>query len=805
MRGDRVIAAVVLFGVSLVASSATPTLIGTAQLSGTLASGRSSSDGRLLVVELRDSNQQSSRLQVIDTSNVTAPRLLGLVALPKINRLALTSDGTLALAEVQTEKERYNQNTGHEIIAIDLSDATRPREKWRRLVRGRKVVLARDASAFAYSRVSLKNPDGWETIVVLVANPDKQIAVEEDPFTNGNMALAAGASYLVFEWYGELRMWNLATNPPTEVKQDHPLFSRFKSDCFPAVLDSGYVAMEDARTARIGIYQAKVGIPRVSTVKHDGAEHCEPLNPNTVDRRFVYGDPTGRLQELDLRNPSSPAIPRSWQTPQNANALAFAQGILFSSAGKNGTELHLYSVENERKSATDWQALQVAYRTILDTYNAELKAHKPIPGMSAVRRLQEAGVIQALDAQIEGISPQEAAAILNDYGFLATKWAPQHIAERSLRRAIEIDPKRAVAHLNLADFLRQTLAREHDALGDNTGRRTEIELHYRTYLSLGGKHSQSIDNFLKGDPGSANKAELCGTIAAYANLGRLSELVSDVGLRIPYGGRRIDLIFTTEGTAHVPTYYAFDSTNDFRLEDTEVPSGPVGSDDLWGGDSLGLLTYRNEHYILHYKDFTHPVAAIALAGGRGCRFEAVTTERIGQSAIEPELCTELQGGKGPANLIFGSGTRMTGEQVSAKWGESAINGTRTIDFANDGIPVNVAELSLSSGAGAGCDETFYETVDANATQFVSGPKRDLLMKLQKADPSNRYPILPCGNSPRFFAYKKRVYFETKPSSWPPVDTWNQYHRVTTINDGQVKDVCDFRFETKVVSQGATAR
>lgn len=42
-----------------------------------------------------------------------------------------------------------------------------------------------------------------------------------------------------------------------------------------------------------------------------------------------------------------------------------------------------------------------------------------------------------------------------------------------------------------------------------------------------------------------------------------------------------------------------------------------------------------------------------------------------------------------------------------------------------------------------------------------------------------------------------VYAELKASSWPPIDDWNQYHRVMTINNGQVRDVCDFRFESKV--------
>ena len=103
---------------------------------------------------------------------------------------------------------------------------------------------------------------------------------------------------------------------------------------------------------------------------------------------------------------------------------------------------------------------------------------------------------------------------------------------------------------------------------------------------------------------------------------------------------------------------------------------------------------------------------------------------------------------------------------------------------------------MASGAGAGCDATFYDLLDATGTSFDDGPKRDMLLKLQNITPGNRYPVR-CENKPRFFTHRGKTYFETRPATWPPIDDWNQYHDVRMIDAGQVREICDFRFKTRV--------
>jgi hypothetical protein len=420
----------------------------------------------------------------------------------------------------------------------------------------------------------------------------------------------------------------------------------------------------------------------------------------------------------------------------------------------------------------------------MERYNQDLRAGKSMPYFDAVARLEQAGILQALEAPVAGISPRRAAAILNDYGFLVwKKQARLTWAEPALRRAIALDPRRALARLNLADGLRESLP----ALTDfavKQQRVAEIAALYRKYLVLGGKSQAHITSFLKGSLAGVGTTDICHAIVSYANAGRLQELVSDVGINITSGGRRLDLVFTTEGTAHVPTVYAFDANTDIPLHEDAL-SVP-GIEGLWGGDQLGWVVYRDTTHILHYRDFRHPVATSPLSGGAACNFRATTVEKIGPKASELALCRSLSTGQGPPAIAFDTPAPIAWEDVRERYSETIAGRMRRLNFANDGQLATIAEMQLSSGAGAGCGAEFYDLLDTTGQRLVSGPQHALLMQLQNANPSHRYPIL-CGNKARFFTYHGKIYFENKPATWPPIDDLNQYHRVARIGRGSVVD------------------
>jgi hypothetical protein len=157
----------------------------------------------------------------------------------------------------------------------------------------------------------------------------------------------------------------------------------------------------------------------------------------------------------------------------------------------------------------------------------------------------------------------------------------------------------------------------------------------------------------------------------------------------------------------------------------------------------------------------------------------------------------LSQGKGPPSIRFETSATVEHESVAQRYRETHAGNMQALDFANEGKPVQVVELRLSSGAGPGCEAQLYDVLDKGGGRLASGLKHAQLMKLQQADPSDRYPIRPCGNAPRFFTYRGKIFFENKPAQWPPVDAWHQYHRVARAAGSEVVDVCDFRFETTI--------
>lgn len=68
------------------------------------------------------------------------------------------------------------------------------------------------------------------------------------------------------------------------------------------------------------------------------------------------------------------------------------------------------------ETAVDWMALAKAHDAIIRKYRADVRAKKSSPEFTASAALRRAGVANAVDAPVSGITPQKAAAILNDYG-----------------------------------------------------------------------------------------------------------------------------------------------------------------------------------------------------------------------------------------------------------------------------------------------------------------------------------------------------------------------------------------------------
>jgi len=767
--------------------AATPQVLGAIDLPAPVFSAKASQDGRRLVVQLGGREGRVPGLQLLERVDGGGYELRDFIALEGNGPLALSPDGRKALLHVQRESGQFNKAIAHVIFELDLA---RPAQVVRRELTARRVVLAPDASAYAASEAS-GVPGKWRMRVNWPGASRAPVVVDESDYFFP-VLLSTGGRFVLFSAGGRLEIRDLQGERPVKYEQAYTGSQRY--GCFAALLEDGTVVVEDARIPRLGFYAAAAEVPRIGVLQHGGGEHCAFVEA-TGSSRLVVRSRAGALQVLDVRDARRPRRTSDWSLPASTLPLAVAGDVLVALGAP--TQLQLLRLEAGPPPAVAWSELEAAYRATMATYREEITAKKPVPFIGAVSRLERSGLAAVIDFPVTGISPQRAAAMFNDYGFLLGRiHGRDEAAERALKRAIALDPKRMVAYLNLADLQRKMLSSRAD-WKSKTALSAEIRANYRSYLALGGKSTISVTEFLRGDPAGARAGDVCGAIAAYANAGRLGELMSGAANNVPMGERRIDMIFTTEGTSHSPAMYAFDSATDKPLGETEHPALPPHAERLWGGDHLGLLVYRDKAHILHYRDFAHPVGSASLSGGDTCEFASEVTETVGPAAVEPELCANLKAsGEGVERLKFDGPVWMTRRDVAQRWTETGIGGTRMIDFANDGSPANVAELGLASGAGAGCDETFFDLVDRNATRFEGGERRDLLMQLQGANPSNRYPILPCRNSPSFFSYRGRIYFENKPANWPPVDAWNQYHRVTRVERGRVVDVCDFRFRTR---------
>jgi hypothetical protein len=377
--------------------------------------------------------------------------------------------------------------------------------------------------------------------------------------------------------------------------------------------------------------------------------------------------------------------------------------------------------------------------------------------------------------------------MLNDYGFLLSKRSESSgLAERVLRRSLELDPGRALAMLNLADLLASSLGAETDFAVKHRRAQEAGALYARYKVLSGGKSTKRLDAFMKAAPARGKADDICHAIADYINAGILRELVTEKATGIQAGDRKVDLKFGYEGTATVPYMYAFDAQDDSDLQDFE---SILGERKFWGGDNLALVVYRDSYHVLHYRDFTHPVESIPLGRGSSCNFDVSVRETIGPGSIDSDLCKALQTDSQKKPIAFDAARPVDDDSIRRRYVETASTGVADIDFQNSGERIPVVSLEMMSGAGRGCDAYFYDVLEGSAShaRLASGPSHQAIRQLQGLDPDDNKFVPPCGNLARLFNHKGQLYFESKPRVWPPMDSADEYHRVARFENGKVAD------------------
>lgn len=793
-----------LLALSLVTPAEALTPLGSISVPAYAVDAQAAADGKRLVTQLQATAQTPATLQVIDSSDPTRPKVTGTLVLPDNGDMVLDGGGRLALVHLHSHLEPPSPESNHRVIAIDIDASGVPRILWEQELSASQLTLSAQAKALAYLRLAASNDGAREAVVMSVADRKTRAVIPIGFSGDQTVALSPEGDVLATVGYGDVRIWDLKAGAPVPFEHVASASGReIVSGCVPAVLETGHVVVLDGRRLRWGVYKAAPSLPRIATLDLEVSPLCNALNPNAPDAGFIYADNVGHVSRVSLRNPAAPRFDGSWLMPAGEHAIA-AFGDTLVTSSINADALRWWRLDSKQTAPFDWAALAAAHRSAMASRKSAQGAYDH-GNWDAVSKLEAAGIHLALESTVTGISNRQVAAILNDYGFVAwqTTSQPTQVVERALRRAIALDPSRAVAHLNLADLLRQGLG-SYAANGGNARRRTkEIEQHYRAYVASGGRANAAAAEYLRGDP-AAGLGNDCDAIAAWSSAGRLQELLASGGTGLRWNDRSIDLVFTQEGTAHVPTYYAWDASNDQPLDQDSLSELFTVPETAWGGDDLALLSLRGQHYILQLSDPRHPTEASPLNGGETCRFTVSTRESIGARALEPELCTALQTDSAIDAIEFDEGPSPDHEALQLVWRETSVTGTRELDVLNDGLLANVAEMSVENASGAGCAETFFELLNDDGTQILKGPVRDRLMALQGAHGEGRYPIQ-CGGHARLLSHRGQTYVEVKPSTWPPLSEWDEYHRVATLRDGKVIDVCDFKFKSSVSSiHGARA-
>jgi hypothetical protein len=465
--------------------AAEPQRIGNVALGGSIAELQVTPDGRWVVAQMQASKGQLAGLRIVDTSTPDKPQPRGFVPTGRNGNMSLSADGRRLLLLVAPERLEYDKLGDHLIMAFDLADPDHPTEAWRQNVSALKVVLAPDALGyvallpFAGAAKPGQSPARLEVHWADGRRPST--IVEDDAGRWATPMLSPDGNFLmVWGLSGDLRVFDLRPDKPVLNQQSNRGFSAISLYECPRLLKGGALLVQSGIWSRLEVFAVREGLPRIAVLPIEHDVDCADV-PGSSDSVVYLTDRDGRLTELNMATPELPSVGRVWSLLETVRPARIDKADhLFAAQGNGGDHLAVYDLNSMAPVQVDWSALWAAHE---DALRADGDEKNSLQESRAAGILIHAGVRRALEAPVEGTTPQRAAAVLNDYGFLLAKpWLAQDKigrrgepgAQKYLRRAIEIDPTRAIAYLNLADLLRDELGSV-DKWAEKRAKQVEIE------------------------------------------------------------------------------------------------------------------------------------------------------------------------------------------------------------------------------------------------------------------------------------------------------------------------------------------
>lgn len=171
-----------------------------------------------------------------------------------------------------------------------------------------------------------------------------------------------------------------------------------------------------------------------------------------------------------------------------------------------------------------------------------------------------------------------------------------------------------------------------------------------------------------------------------------------------------------------------------------------------------------------------------------CKFSPRTDTRLRSKIVDDtELCRAVQAGQvAPLDIAPDSPRAIHNRKVPG--GNTYSTGHVNVDYLNDGRTESLLLVNAASGAGSGCDLSYYDTVP---TKFET-PDHVVLMKMQSLDLSDVWPRRTChDDTPRWFVFDGQSYLETKSQmAANPGAEAMEYHWVDTIENGVARRICE---------------
>jgi hypothetical protein len=401
------------------------------------------------------------------------------------------------------------------------------------------------------------------------------------------------------------------------------------------------------------------------------------------------------------------------------------------------------------------ERLRQTHRRLLEQYNEARSRRGSTPENAfapialygqLVALLEDAGVANLLDHRGGGLPNAVRVQILNDYGFWLSRTDSPRTAVPVLSKVVEIDPKRAVAHLNLAEAARASISLAGTWEDKRTLSQTVITAQ-AAYKRLTGRQASGASEFASFNIANASTGDVCSYVAAFYNRGRQSEIFGYPDpVDIAGDGRPMHVYIYHQGTANVPGIVA--STKElehdevfFGNPESEVDFAVSGDreDDLFFREPR-VLPFKGAYYVVY--EGPGPYVVVRPNRGRVCQFKPIYSPVLTENHA-PAICEQALAGRVfdrvPAEKLP-EGEIPPSSQDLVHTNSATFDVFSDVVLDPDGGSIRVGYFWIASGAGRGCD--------VNGVAFLKdrgiedSPRSRALMDAQKR-------MMNCGGSTAF--------------------------------------------------------